>query len=72
MRPVPRSRAQRKADTLAVLRTEVDCWVVGADAMGSSKSSRSPLGRRGARARDAAEGVGRISSVSGLRAFDDR
>lgn len=30
MRPVPRSRAQRKADTLALLRTEVDCWVASA------------------------------------------
>ena len=39
MRPVPPSRAQRKADTLAVLRTEVDCCVVSADAMGSSISS---------------------------------
>ena len=34
MRPAPRSRAQRKADTLALLRTEVDCWVASADEMG--------------------------------------
>ena len=36
MRPVPRSRAQRKADTLALLRTEVDCWVTSADEMGNA------------------------------------
>jgi hypothetical protein len=33
---VPRSRAQRKADTLALLRTEVDCWVASADEMGNA------------------------------------
>jgi hypothetical protein len=33
---VPRSRAQRKADTLALLRTEVDCWVASADGMGNT------------------------------------
>src|SRR5207245_9956363 len=27
VRPAPRSRASRKADTLALVRTEVDCWV---------------------------------------------
>jgi hypothetical protein len=32
---VPRSRAQRKADTLALLRTEVDRWVASADEMGN-------------------------------------
>jgi len=31
MRAEPRPRAQRKADTLALLRTEVDCWVASAD-----------------------------------------
>ncbi len=31
---MPRSRAQRKADTLAVLRT--DCWVASADGMGNA------------------------------------
>lgn len=36
MRPVPRSRAQRKADTLALLRTEVDCWVASADELGNA------------------------------------
>ncbi len=36
MRPVPRSRAQRKADTLGLLRTEVDCWVASADEMGNA------------------------------------
>jgi hypothetical protein len=36
VRPVPRSRAQRKADTLALLRTEVDCWVASADEMGNA------------------------------------
>ena len=36
MKPVPRSRAQRKADTLALLRTEVDCWVASADEMGNA------------------------------------
>jgi hypothetical protein len=30
----PRPRAQRKADTLARLRTEVDCWVASAGATG--------------------------------------
>ncbi len=33
MKPAPRSRAQRKADTLALLRTEVDRWVASADEM---------------------------------------
>jgi hypothetical protein len=33
---VLRSRAQRKADTLALLRTEVDCWVASADGMGNA------------------------------------
>ncbi len=36
MRPAPRSRAQRKADTLERLRTEVDCWVASADEMGNA------------------------------------
>ena len=36
MRPPPRSRAQRKADTLELLRTEVDCWVASADERGNS------------------------------------
>ena len=36
MRPAPRSRAQRKADTLALLRTEVDCWVASADEVGDA------------------------------------
>jgi len=36
VRPVPRSRAQRKADTLALLRTELDCWVASADEMGNA------------------------------------
>ena len=36
MRPAPRSRAQRKADTLALLRREVDCWVASADEMGNT------------------------------------
>jgi hypothetical protein len=27
---------QRKADTLAVLRAEVDCWVASADEMGNA------------------------------------
>lgn len=36
MTPAPRSRAQRKADTLALLRAEVDCWVASADEMGSA------------------------------------
>jgi polyketide cyclase/dehydrase/lipid transport protein len=31
VRPAPRSRAQRKADTIALLRTEVDCWVASAN-----------------------------------------
>ena len=33
---MPRSRAQRKADTLASLRTEVDCWVASADELGNA------------------------------------
>ena len=36
MRPVPRARAQRKADTLALLRTEVDCWVASGDGLGNA------------------------------------
>ncbi len=36
MRPAPRSRAQRKADTLTLLSTEVDCWVASADEMGNA------------------------------------
>jgi hypothetical protein len=36
VKPAPRSRAQRKADTLALLRTEVDCWVASADEMGNA------------------------------------
>ena len=36
MSPLPRSRAERKADTLALLRTEVDCWVASADEMGNA------------------------------------
>jgi hypothetical protein len=36
VRPSLRSRAQRKADTLALLRTEVDCWVASADEMGNA------------------------------------
>ena len=35
MRPAPRSRAQRRADTLALLETEVDCWVASADGVGN-------------------------------------
>src|SRR2546423_815085 len=35
-RPAPRSRAQRKADTLALLRAEVECWVASADELGSA------------------------------------
>jgi hypothetical protein len=34
--PAPRSRAQRTADTLALLRTEVDCWVASADELGNA------------------------------------
>ena len=34
--PAARSRAQRKADTLALLRTEVDCWVASADETGNA------------------------------------
>ena len=36
MRPAARSRAQRKADTLALLRSEVDCWVASADGAGNA------------------------------------
>ena len=36
MRLAPRTRAQRKADTLALLRTEVDGWVASADEMGNA------------------------------------
>ncbi len=32
----PRSRARRKADTLALLSTEVDCWVASADELGNA------------------------------------
>ena len=55
MTPAPRSRAQRKADTLALLRTEVDCWVASADKVGNAHLV--PLSfywDGGARARDAA------------------
>jgi len=34
--PAPRTRAQRKDDTLALLRTEVDCWVASADEVGNA------------------------------------
>jgi hypothetical protein len=43
VRPVPRSLADRAADTLALLRTEADCWVASADEMGTPISSRSPI-----------------------------
>ena len=36
MRPAPRSRAQRKSDTLALLSAEVDCWVASADELGNA------------------------------------
>src|SRR5262249_46086572 len=36
MRPPPRSRAQRKEDTLARLRDDVDCWVASADEAGNA------------------------------------
>lgn len=36
MTPAPRSRAQRKADTLAALQREVDCWVASADELGNA------------------------------------
>ena len=36
MTPAPRSRAQRKADTLALLRAQVDCWVASADEVGNT------------------------------------
>ncbi len=36
MRPARRSPAERKADTLALLRTEVDCWVASADEIGNA------------------------------------
>ncbi|HEY6075795.1 MAG TPA: hypothetical protein VIV36_03080 [Gaiella sp.] len=36
MRPAPRSRTERKADTLALLRAEVDCWVASADEVGNA------------------------------------
>ena len=36
MTPAPRPRAQRQADTLELLRTEVDCWVASADEMGNA------------------------------------
>jgi hypothetical protein len=34
VRPEPRSRAQRKADTLQRLERDVDCWVASADGVG--------------------------------------
>lgn len=34
--PAPRSRAQRRADTLERLRTDVDLWVASADESGSA------------------------------------
>lgn len=34
--PPPRSRAQRKADTLARLRTDVDLWVASSDEAGGA------------------------------------
>jgi hypothetical protein len=36
MRPAPRSRAQRIADTRERLRTDVDCWVASADEVGNA------------------------------------
>jgi hypothetical protein len=36
VRPEARSRAQRKADTLERLRTDVDCWVASADELGNA------------------------------------
>ena len=36
MTSAPRSRAQRKADTLAALQREVDCWVASADELGNA------------------------------------
>jgi hypothetical protein len=36
VREPPRSRAQRRADTLARLETEVDCWVASADEAGNA------------------------------------
>ena len=36
MTPAPRSRAQRQADALALLRAEVDCWVASADERGNA------------------------------------
>lgn len=36
MRAPARSRAQRKADTLALLQREVDCWVASADEAGNA------------------------------------
>jgi hypothetical protein len=36
VRPAPRTRAQRKADTLASLHAEVDCWVASADEVGNA------------------------------------
>ncbi|MES1246869.1 MAG: pyridoxamine 5'-phosphate oxidase family protein [Actinomycetota bacterium] len=36
MRQPPRSRAERHADTLARLETEVDCWVASADERGNA------------------------------------
>jgi len=36
VRAAPRSRARRRADTLALLATEVDCWAASADEMGNA------------------------------------
>lgn len=36
MTPGPRSRAQRQADTLALLSNEVDCWIGSADEVGNT------------------------------------
>ncbi len=36
MRPAPRTRAERKTDTLGRLQNEVDCWVASADEMGNA------------------------------------
>jgi hypothetical protein len=36
MRPAPRSRAQRIADTRERLRSDVDCWVASADEAGNA------------------------------------
>jgi len=36
VRAAPRTRARRRADTLALLATEVDCWVASADELGNA------------------------------------